>query len=118
MNMAKENKKKYISNLLESHKKLDLAFEDIFKIFGSGVIESEFWESIYSTFDTHLQTVKDVVGDKDDWIEWYLYDNDYGKKEFEAGYDSNLKPVKTIDDLLELIELGNNRDSKGISTNS
>jgi hypothetical protein len=40
--------------------------------------------------------------DTDDWISWFIWDNECGKKEFEAGY-LEMKKICNIDDLLELI---------------
>lgn len=117
MELAKEKKKEYIERLIDSYKKLDTAFEGIFKIFGDGVIESILWENVYKSFDSHINLVKEVVGDDYDWIEWYIYDNDCGEKKLEAGYSPNLKPIQSLDDLLDLIGDGSKSDPEDIRTN-
>lgn len=45
-----------------------------------------------------------AIGDKYEWVSWYVYENDLGKKKFEAGRDGNMKPVCSWDDLLDVIE--------------
>jgi hypothetical protein len=117
MQISKEDKKKRIENLIDSYKKLESSFEDIFKIFGSGVIESELWESVYKSFDMYSNLVSEITGDKDEWITWYIYDNSCGEKGYTAGYHSNVKPIKNIDDLVDLIEAALEFDPNDIKTN-
>jgi len=40
----------------------------------------------------------------EDWLDWYAYENDYGKKGNAAGIAGNLTPVKSVGDLLDVIE--------------
>jgi hypothetical protein len=61
-------------------------------------------------FDSYLKVLSELVGDKDKWIEWYIFENDCGKKAFEAGYDKKLKPIKTASQLVQLIEEGIKRN--------
>lgn len=46
----------------------------------------------------------DVYG----WMSWFILENDYGASALEAGYDGKLKPIKTVDDLLELMDQESN----------
>ena len=56
-----------------------------------------------------MQEVMQKIGDDSNWLDWFIFENDCGEKAMEAGYDKNLKPIKTIDDLIELIEEGGKR---------
>ena len=54
--------------------------------------------------DGYLILVEDKIGNNaKDWIEWFIYENDCGKGELGAGFDDNFKPIKTVDDLYDVI---------------
>ena len=100
-----ENKQR-IETLIETYKNLENSFDGLFDIFGHGVIDSELFDRTFRCFDRYKEAVSEIVGDKSDWIGWYIYDNDCGKNGLEAGHEDNMKSIETIDDLLELIENG------------
>lgn len=81
-------------------------------------VESPLNEAFYSVFHTafiaieHAATGKAPTKDDfgiEGWIDWFIYENDIGERGGEAGYDGNHKPVKTIDDVLDLMEEGAKR---------
>jgi hypothetical protein len=39
---------------------------------------------------------------------WHILENEYGTKEYEAGYGSNMKNIKTPEDLLWLMNTRSN----------
>lgn len=47
------------------------------------------------------------VGDiEDGWIDWYIWENDMGKKRMEAGYDGKLSKISSLKHLYKLIKQG------------
>lgn len=55
--------------------------------------------------DALIAIVAEVVGDKEQWVEWYVYDNEMGRKALEVHYtDGTTKAIVTPKDLLEAIE--------------
>ena len=56
--------------------------------------------------DGYIKAIAELAGDKDQFIDWYIYENDFGRKKYEAGYDGKMKPIKNTRDLLNLIEEG------------
>ena len=46
-----------------------------------------------------VQTLEVLVGDKNDTISWYVYDNDYGKAHLKGGIDGVYKEIKSVKDL-------------------
>ena len=45
------------------------------------------------------------------WIGWWIFETECGERDMEAGYDGNMKVIKTLDDLWWLItEEANNAD--------
>lgn len=69
--------------------------------------ESPLINKFYELDDLARKFLKIILTDDADWLDWYVYDNDSGAKGYDAGYDKNLKPIKTEEDLLELIESEN-----------
>ena len=57
----------------------------------------------------YIKAIAELAGDKDQWIYWYIYENDFGRKEMEAGFDGKMKRIKSTRDLLNLIEEGKKR---------
>ena len=39
------------------------------------------------------------------WLAWYAEENDYGAKGMEAGVIGDMRPIKTLEDLLWVIKL-------------
>lgn len=54
--------------------------------------------------EAYTRLVKKIVGDTDDWLGWYRFENDMGSKAMEAGYPGKMIPIITVKDLLEVIE--------------
>jgi hypothetical protein len=90
MNKIKSNQK-YLEKFI---KDIGKYFDDIY-IFDLGD------QSLYNQIEILKIAVENTSGDN--WIDWYIYENDWGKKEFTAGYDKDIKPIKTYSDLYDLI---------------
>jgi hypothetical protein len=58
------------------------------------------------------ESVSMAVGDTNGWLAWYWLENDMGNKGMEAGHDANLKKIRFVDELLELIEQDQSTDTK------
>lgn len=46
----------------------------------------------------------ELVGDQADWLDWYAYENDMGRKGMEAGWSGFEREIRTLDDLLWLLD--------------
>ena len=57
----------------------------------------------------YIKLVSELAGDTGAWIDWYINENDFGRKKYEAGYDGKMKQIKSTRDLLDLIEEGKKR---------
>lgn len=53
-----------------------------------------------------IKVIADIVGDGESWIEWYIYEKEWGTKEDlgVADGDGNVIPSETLEDLWELIQ--------------
>ena len=47
----------------------------------------------------------DLVGDCGEWLSWYALENDMGRKGMEAGPAGQLREIRTIGDLLWVMEV-------------
>ena len=63
-------------------------------------------ESIWQMQATYTRAISLVIGDEFEWLEWFAIDNDMGKKGLtaSAGTGKPLKPIKTLAQLLAVIE--------------
>jgi hypothetical protein len=77
----------------------ELCDDNAFITFDGGIVE-EYIHLMGEVFDdTKNIKAKNWI----DWIEWFIYENDFGKGNLEAGYDGNMKPIVTIKDLWDVI---------------
>jgi hypothetical protein len=65
--------------------------------------ESPFHLAVGELTDAFTRQVAAAVGDKADWLFWYMYENDMGRKGYEAGTPDAYRQIKTVEDLLWVI---------------
>lgn len=73
---------------------------------GFMIPESPLYQAIYGSFDRYTDILSEVIGDNHEWLNWYCWENDMGKKELEIcpAEDAEWRPIKTIEDLAMIIE--------------
>ena len=86
-------------------------FDGLAKAIGLQV-ESPLNEAFYAVFTQaciaieHAQTgtppIKDIGGEC--WLAWYIWENGCGKDGRKVGYKDSMKPIRTLDDLLDVME--------------
>lgn len=55
--------------------------------------------------DEYIMILSELIGDESDWVSWYVFTNDFGKKKMKAAIKGNkLKTIDTPEKLLKLIE--------------
>ena len=52
-----------------------------------------------------IELLSFTVGDKNDWIGWYVFDNEMGKRGMVAGFKDKLEKVDTVDKLYNVIKI-------------
>ena len=60
--------------------------------------------------DSYIKLLSESVGDHDNWIEWFVFENDMGDRAMVAGYDDKETRIMNLNDLWALIEEGNKID--------
>jgi hypothetical protein len=86
---------------------IELQAEAIEKIFGAQPYDvGTYALTMDVIFEAYTKTLGELLGDELDWLTWYAYDNKMGKSALPAGngHSVKLKKIKTLEDLLWLIE--------------
>lgn len=101
--MNKKQKVKIVAELKNILKENEKELSNIYNIFGANP-DGNFQRSVFKLQDFAIKQTSKIIGDNEEWLDWFIYENDWGEKAFEAGYDDNLKEIKTIDDLVDLLD--------------
>jgi len=93
-----------LTEWLLEYKKVESTNDSIEMLFGKnpdGNVQTRFWQ----LFESYTKLVAIQVGDDFKWLEWFLYDNDCGKKAMEARASSWKKhrKIRTVKDLEAII---------------
>lgn len=65
--------------------------------------EAPILEAMVLLFDSYTDTLAELLG-AGDWLQWFWIENDGGAKGLQAGYDGDLREIRTLDDLCWLVE--------------
>ena len=96
---------KDMMKLKKVHKEADKVYENLKSMFGSYVFESPLYEAMYSGIEFAMNLIANKYGDSaNEWISWYIYENDWGKKKMEAGKTDNMKPIISLKDLWNVMK--------------
>ena len=103
--MKRKEIKKKIEEVLKYHTELDSKWEVLEKVLGvdtSVGIANVSW----SLFDEYTKAIEREIGDVDQYLSWYLWDNLRGERGLAASSGPTVKKVviKSVDDLVELIK--------------
>lgn len=59
--------------------------------------------SVFTLQAVYTRAISMLLGCSGEWLEWYAVENEMGAKGLVAGFDGDLKPVRNLSDLLNLI---------------
>jgi hypothetical protein len=93
-----------IEALIQSKRRLDACMDTAEKLFGREIIEGEFFTAAYQLFDQQVKLIE-AVSDLPVDVSWFVYENDCGRKGYEAGPEGEVIAVKTVQDLMDLAEI-------------
>ena len=73
-------------------------------------IDSDFLNSIHACIENYIQLTSKLVGDENEWIEWYIYENKFGKNKLNVIItDKSQTPNKEksfiVDNVSKLIKI-------------
>jgi hypothetical protein len=102
MNTLTEEQIKYKIRMLTIVKsEIDSTFDKMVELTGMS-LDSELGQLIYTPFNMYMRTL-DAISNNSQWLAWFVWDNDCGSKGLAAGINGDINPIKTVDDLFELI---------------
>jgi len=97
--MNSEEIKNQIEKVIEWHYELNAITENLYP--------SKVWEVMMNFCGEYVMQVAHRIGDNNGWLEWFMYENEVGAREFEATPNRDKHPLKkicTVDDVVWLIE--------------
>ena len=97
-----------VKKAVEAHKSASDNFDKLEEALGVRS-DSGFFNVYWKDMEALVEAVSIAVGDEQDRISWYIYDNEYGEKGLKAGYAGKLKKIGSIKALVRLIEEGKRR---------
>lgn len=86
-----------IENIVGHYQRLDAAC-DAARDAGCLSTEGKLHDAIWEGFSGMLNLM-----DHDEWISWFIFENDCGKRALKAGFDGHLRPIRTARQLAKLI---------------
>jgi hypothetical protein len=89
---------KQLQKILEHRRKVEKIYRDAEKV---GIIDNN--GPLFNTVWHAIEAVTSVV-DPHGWIDWFVYENDYGDNELKATVNNKTFKVKSAKDLLALIK--------------
>lgn len=106
--MTTKERMKLLTEWKEQFEKCDQAWTALEKIFRGLDCDSQIGDAIWRTQQRYTEAVGKLIGDDNDWLDWYCYDNNMGAdgKKAKAAKWKRLQPVDTLGDLCRLIEAG------------
>jgi len=106
--LTKQEKIDLVNQLIKHKRGIDVFQEKFDELFGvkNGFAGSS--EGYYRVFDEifndYIHLVAKQIGENDEGIEWFVYDNDCGAKGHEAGKEGGeLKPIRTAEDYIDFV---------------
>ena len=100
--MTHEEKVKRIETLVDTYCKLEGAFDSLNTSIGLDP-NSLLFNASWKAFHLALNATAELIGDKFEWLDWYIYENQCGTKGLEAGPKDGTKPINNPEDLLWVI---------------
>ncbi len=102
--MIKSEITKRIERVVEHFKTLNAAWDKFHDITGS-MSDSPLGNAVWKMQDQWIESVSELIGDDDDWLNWYLWANDCGHKALEAKAArwKKARKIQTVTDLVDII---------------
>lgn len=100
--MTKEQFIKLMTIVKERYYSLEYIYNKLNELFGE--VGDRFIDNT-SLFPI-IKTISEIIGDDEGWIEWYIYEKEWGTKEDIEVTDvnNNAVPSETLENLWELIQ--------------
>ena len=101
--MTQLEKLKILDDVVSSHKSLEDMCNKL-EAFTGIAHDALIFNTMREVAELSQDYAKQLVGDDNNWLDWYIYENDCGSKELKASIGLRMRKIKTTKDLLWLIE--------------
>lgn len=66
--------------------------------------EGQTLSAVYAMQDALTKATAELVGDSHEWLVWYWTENDMGARGHQAGPEGCMRPIRSLQDLIWLID--------------
>lgn len=87
------------------HAELSAPMDHLAAIFG-GTFDGPLFDAVWGTWNDYTRTLSRLIGDENDWLQWFEAENDMGRKGLEASSFTRTIKVRTLRQLATVIEGG------------
>lgn len=97
--MTKQDFCECMKLIKEQYDRCDKLNDDIYNIFGGG---DKLWDTL--NVNTEIAILEKAMDDKDEWIEYYIYDCSWGSVDNDVRINGETVPFRMYDDLYDMIK--------------
>ena len=97
--MTKQDFCECMKLIKEQYDRCDKLNDDIYNIFGGG---DKLWDTL--NVNTEIAILEKAMDDKDEWIEYYIYDCSWGSVDNDVRINDETVPFRMYDDLYDMIK--------------
>ena len=97
--MTKQDFCECMKLIKEQYDRCDKLNDDIYEIFGGG---DKLWDTL--NVNTEIEILKKAMDDKDEWIEYYIYNCSWGSVDNDVRINGESVPFRTYEDLYDMIK--------------
>lgn len=100
--LNRDETKALIESLVECHQAGEVARLQAAKAIGCRP-ENPLFDAMSKMETLAIESVAKLIGDKGEWLDWFILENDCGKRGMQCsvGSTDEMKAIHTIDDLLD-----------------
>lgn len=93
-----------INNLKRQEQKTNEILDQLKPVFGNSCFEGGMFNLIYYAKDVSIYILEDVMGDKkSQWINWFIFENEFGRNDLSIVVDGVESKIKTASDLYRVL---------------
>ena len=113
MNQNNLNKLQLLVEWQDQYRKINDSYKLMKDAFDANP-ESKAVTPMFELFDRYTDVLSELLGDYNEWMGWYAWDNEFGRKEMKAKTTSwdKMEKITSLNHLLALIEDCSIRDIK------
>lgn len=103
MKISKSKISQQVQEAISRYKNLSLVWYGFEKVTGAA-IDSPLGTQVWELFDLYLDGVSLSIGDDDQWLAWYIFDDNCGEKGLTIKHKCGMKrKIESVEDLVAVI---------------